>query len=383
MLSASPDLIAIAHAQIALLTQSLGASASAVYLAEEAGHGLPPHLVEVVIYPETGMMTLPTGWHQTESNPVAGGTMGGLVRQRRQVMPLVYQGSLVGFLMTGREDRDWNEQEQAQIQYIANTLTVACALDRRCQWLEATQKHTYEHQQRFLSSLFHQLRNPLTAIRTFGQLLARKILPEDPNHKYVTGILKETWHIQDLLSEADQHTPLLTSGAQMPLLPAAAPEPFPPESLPIKAVDLGEILEQIVITAAAIAKERRLKFQAKVPKRLPAVKANANALREVLNNLVDNALKYTLQGGTVKLQVTVDSTHLFVHVQDNGVGIPSSDLPRLFERNFRGRQAAGDIMGTGLGLAIAQDLIRQMCGRIDVISQEGQGSLFTVTLERS
>ncbi len=377
MLSASPDLIAIAHAQIALLTQNLGASASAVYLAEEAGHGLPPHLVEVVIYPEAGVMTLPTGWHQPEPHSVAGVT-GGLIKQRRQVMPLIYQGNLVGFLMTGREDRDWNEQEQAQIQYVANTLTVACALDRRCQWLEASQKHNYEQQQRFLSSLFHQLRNPLTAIRTFGQLLARKILPEDPNHKYITGILKETWHIQDLLSEADQHTPLLTSGAPVPLLPAAASE-----SLPIKVIDISDILGQIVITATAIAKERRLKFQAKVPKRLPTVKANVNALREVVSNLVDNALKYTPQGGMIKLQVTVDDNHLYIHVQDNGVGIPSSDLPRLFERNFRGRQAAGNIMGTGLGLAIAQDLIQQMCGRIDVISQEGQGSLFTVTLERT
>ncbi|MEI6430166.1 MAG: GAF domain-containing sensor histidine kinase [Pseudanabaena sp. ELA607] len=377
MLSASPDLIAIAHAQIALLTQGLGASASAVYLAEDAGHGLPPHLVEVVIYPEADLMALPTEWTPAEESfGIAGMITGGLVRQRRQVMPLVYQGNLVGFLMTGREDRDWNEQEQAQIQYVANTLTVACALDRRCQWLQDNQKHSYEQQQRFLSSLFHQLRNPLTAIRTFGQLLTRKILPEDPNHKYVTGILKETWHIQDLISQADQTTPLLTSSSHIPLLPAAA------ELLPMQSLDISEILGQIVMTATAIAKERKLKFSAKVPKRLPPVKANGNALREVLNNLVDNALKYTPKSGTVKLQVTIEPEHLCIHVQDNGVGIPSSDLPRLFERNFRGRQATGDIMGTGLGLAIAHDLMQQMCGRIDVISQEGQGSLFTVTLER-
>jgi GAF domain-containing protein len=98
-----------------------------------------------------------------------------LVKPGRVVLPLVYEGEIVGVLMAGREDRDWTETEHIQIQQIANTLAIACALDRRCQWLEESQKQTYLGQQEFLSTVMHQLRNPLTAIKTFAKLLTRRI----------------------------------------------------------------------------------------------------------------------------------------------------------------------------------------------------------------
>ncbi|MFN9610265.1 MAG: histidine kinase dimerization/phospho-acceptor domain-containing protein, partial [Pseudanabaena sp.] len=96
-------------------------------------------------------------------------------------------------------------------------------MDRRNQWLVANQQRNYEQQSNFLSSLLHQLRNPLTAIRTFGQLLSRRIVTDDPNQKFVKGILRETQHIQDLLSEIDRPTPLLLSEAEHEkvFLPAA------------------------------------------------------------------------------------------------------------------------------------------------------------------
>ena len=74
---------------------------------------------------------------------------------------------------------------------------------------------------------------------------------------------------------------------------------------------------------------------------------------------------------------------VYIYVQYTVVGIPDADLPRLFERSFRGRQADGDISGTGLGLAIANELVQKMEGSIHVISQVGKGSTFAVTLKRS
>ncbi len=371
MLAASPDLIALARSQIVLLTQSLGAVASAIYITETMTDGMPPNLIEVAVFPDEGAIVLP------ESLPNFTMTMGGLVKQRRFVLPLIYEDAILGFLMTGRDDRDWFDYEQSQIQQVANTLAIACALDRRNQWLVANQQHNYERQNDFLSSLLHQLRNPLTAIRTFAQLLARKIVSEDPNQKFVTGILRETQHIQDLLSEVDYPAPMLLpqSEQEKALLPAAVMELIP--------IDLSEILEAIANFASAIAQERNIKFLANIPTHLPSVIANPSALREVISNLVENALKYTHEYGYVLLGADIKPDTVYIYVQDTGVGIPETDIPRLFERNFRGRQAEGEIAGTGLGLAIANDLVQQMEGSIHVISEVGKGSTFAVTLKRS
>jgi signal transduction histidine kinase len=371
MLIASSDLIALARSQIILLTQSLGAVASAIYITENVADGSPPNLVEVAIFPEEGAIALP------EAFPMLSMGSGGLVRQRRFILPLIYEGAILGFLMTGRDDRDWIEYEQSQIQQIANTLAIACALDRRNQWLAANQQRSYEQQSSFWASLLHQLRNPLTAIRTFAQLLSRRIVAEDPNQKFVVGILREAQHIQDLLSEADRPVPLLLSPAETEtaLLPSAAMELAP--------VNLCEILEAIANFASAIAQERNIQFMFNIPTHLPNVLGNKSALREAIGNLTENALKYTSERGYVLLGAEVKPDTVHIYVQDTGVGIPESDLPHLFERNFRGRQAEGDISGTGLGLAIANELVQQMEGSIHVISQVAKGSTFAVTLKRS
>ncbi len=375
MLAASPDLVALARSQIILLTQSLGAVASAIYITENVADGMPPNLIEVAVFPENGLMALPETFSETLPMLAMGNS--GLVRQRRFVLPLMYEEAILGFLMTGRDDRDWQEYEQSQIQQIANTLAIACALDRRNQWLVANQQRNYEEQSNFFASLLHQLRNPLTAIRTFAQLLSKRIVESDPNQKFVTGILRETQHIQDLLSEADRPAPLLLPQAEheKALLPAA--------TLDLAPIDLSGILEAIANFASAIAQDRNIQFLSNIPSHLPIVLGNESGLRETIGNLVENALKYTPENGYVLLGADVKPDTVYIYVQDTGVGIPDADLPRLFERNFRGRQADGDILGTGLGLAIANELVQKMEGSIHVISQVGKGSTFAVTLKRS
>jgi signal transduction histidine kinase len=353
----------------------LGAVASAIYITENVADGMPTNLIEVAVFPEDGLMALPEAFPETL--PMLSIGSSGLVKQRRFVLPLIYEEAILGFLMTGRDDRDWQEYEQSQIQQIANTLAIACALDRRNQWLVANQQRHYEEQSNFFASLLHQLRNPLTAIRTFAQLLSRRIVESDPNQKFVTGILRETQHIQDLLSEADRPAPLLLPQTEheKALLPAA--------TIDIAPVDLNGILEAIANFASAIAQDRNIQFLSNIPSHLPKVLGNESGLREAIGNLVENALKYTPERGYVLLGADVKPDTVYIYVQDTGVGIPDADLPRLFERSFRGRQADGDISGTGLGLAIANELVQKMEGSIHVISQVGKGSTFAVTLKRS
>ncbi|MDX2253969.1 MAG: HAMP domain-containing sensor histidine kinase [Pseudanabaenaceae cyanobacterium bins.39] len=378
MLSASQDLIALARSQIILLTQSLGAVSSAIYIAENVADGMPPNLIEVAVFPEEGTRYLPDALVLGNMNMASMATMGsgGLVRQRRFVLPLIYEDTILGFLMTGRDDRDWLEYEQSQIKQIANTLAIACALDRRNQWLNNHHKNIYRQQHDFLASLLHQLRNPLTAIRTFAKLLSRRLTSEDPSQKFVSGILRETQHIQDLLNDVDRPVPLLLeqSESEQALLPAA--------KLDLTAISIEPILEAIVSFASVLAQERNIQFLTNLPTNMPQILGNESALRESISNLVENALKYTPAQGYVLLGIEINPDTLCIYVQDTGVGIPEADLPRLFERNFRGRQADSDISGTGLGLAIAKDLINQMEGSIHVISQVGKGSTFAVTLKR-
>jgi signal transduction histidine kinase len=387
MLNVSSDLAALARSQVVLLTQTLGAVSSAMYVAEDISGERQPNLIEVVTYPDSAAPNDHPFGNQLMNSflllPAMEDRGNAIVHQGRIVIPLIYQDGIMGFLMTGRSDRDWTEQEQIQIQQVANTLAIACALDRRAQWLRErmrdVQRDSYLNQQDFVASLLHQLRNPLTALRTFGQLLMRRILPQDPNHQLVSGIVRETRHIQDLLVEANTlSVPQLPS--QMDMIFEAVPILLPPV-LEGEQVNLEEILENLVGSAQAIAEEKNLKLSSYIAKGLPLVEGNALALREVLNNLVDNAIKYTPAFGSVDIHASFSSELVEVRIRDTGVGIPEADLSHLFERNFRGRQAVGNISGTGLGLAIALDLVQKMGGEIKVESEVNVGTCFIVVLK--
>ncbi|NEP58085.1 MAG: sensor histidine kinase [Symploca sp. SIO2G7] len=357
-----------------------------------------------------------------------------LSRQRQIILPLMHEGVVMGFLVTGREDRAWNQEEQATIERIAQTLAIAYIIDQRRAWSEQrlTQLRSLQARQRdLLHNLLHQFRNPLTAIRTFGKLLLKRLLPEDKNYKVASSIVQESDRLQDLLQQFNACIDM----SQVPLaLPAATVTDTPPlpESnsllpgidLTLESFALETVLEPLLVAARAIAQERQLDLQADIATNLPLIQANIKALREVLNNLIDNALKYTPEGGKIDIRVSIESkqsvgegkkeladaetrdapdaengnsTSYFVHpyqenypslhfstfplsvdeaiaiiISDTGPGINSQDREHLFERHYRGVQALTAIPGTGLGLAIAKELVEQMRGKIEVFSPAQQ-----------
>jgi signal transduction histidine kinase len=321
-------------------------------------------------------------------------------QQRQIVLPLIHEGVVMGLLVTSREDQPWNEREIAQIERIAHTLTLAYILDKRSQWLEQKyrqQQLLQAQQQDLLDNLLHQLRNPLTALRTFGKLLLRRLLPKDANRDIANSIIRESDRLQELLLQMERATdpdagePALppatsaadrqpTMGGPLPLLPAS----------PLESRSVAEVLQPLLLSAAAIAGERQLTLKAHIPLDLPPVLCHPKALPEVLSNLIDNALKYTPAGGQIyisagdrqqakaagELPATGDnfspplhpSQMIAIAISDTGPGIPPQDLQRLFQRHYRGVQAQTEIPGTGLGLAIAKDLLEQMQGEIEVFS---------------
>jgi signal transduction histidine kinase len=126
------------------------------------------------------------------------------------------------------------------------------------------------------------------------------------------------------------------------------------------------------------AKQKNIVLGVELPKDLPhAVEADQALLHQALYNLVENALKYTPEGGQVTIHLLPAPTTLTFAIQDSGIGIPASDLPRLFEKFYRGtnREALAQ-RGTGLGLAIVKSIAERHGGKVWVESELGKGSLF-------
>ncbi|MBE9055356.1 ATP-binding protein [Sphaerospermopsis sp. LEGE 08334] len=424
LISASSDFIALCKEQISLLTQGMGASLSVVYLTQElvdtsTGEA---QLIPVVVYPETARLTqaedlvqgqdnkqikfskilalpdqrgklLTAGSASDPPSPESENTNTPLPNLEDEyifsgnqiVLPLIYEGVMMGLLVTGREDRPWNESEEREIQRIAKTLAIACILDQRRAWLEEQlhQQQVLQEQQRdLLDNLLHQFRNPLTAIRTFGKLLFKRLRPADPNRDVATSIVRESDRLQELLQQFDQVidltdadlTPIPLPESKI-LVEASVQKPAkPPLLLPgtgenIIDCHLQDLLVPLLISAQAIAQERNLELIADIPETLPLVKANIKAFREVLSNIIDNALKYTPAGGKICIQTGLQKDNFQgLAISDTGPGIPPEDLKHLGERHYRGVQAQTQIPGTGLGIAIAKQLIAQMQGEIAVFS---------------
>lgn len=438
----SAEFISLCRAQLGILTDSLGASLSVVYMTEEAAGAVESKLIPIVVYPENPMVWS-TPDRQLRSQPlslpsnatpkllnsqeqvrdaiakdldltVIDGNTSERASRCQMLMPLVHEETILGLLVTTRDRKPWNAKERAEIQHIAHTIALAGILDRQRNWLTTQlqhQQHLHAQQQDLLHNLLHQLRNPLTAIRTFGKLLMRRLQPEDKNQEVANSIVRESDRLQELLQyletamaiesptaepEAIDLTPieriLETNTADKSLsdLENTASQAnllLPNVSGHIEACQLTEILNPLLLSAQAIAQERDLTFNALIPPHLPKIKANPAALREVLSNLIDNALKYTPAGGGVTVRVEVHTRdlphHLAIAVRDTGLGIPTQDLEHLFQRHYRGIQAQGSIPGTGLGLAIARELILQMQGKIDVASPPlgaDRGAEFVVSL---
>jgi signal transduction histidine kinase len=306
------------------------------------------------------------------------------------VSPLIYEGVMMGLLVTAREDREWNQREEGEIERIGKTLAIACILDQRRAWLQhqLQQEQILQEEQRdLLDNLLHQFRNPLTAIRTFGKLLFKRMRAVDPNREVATSIVRESDRLQELLQKFDQVIDLNTVNTAN-LTPLSLPESkvvihqnqnaekqekpvllLPGTGEQLTNCSLADLLAPLLISAQAISQERNLQLITEIPDHLPLVRVNEKALREVFSNIIDNALKYTPAGGKILVQCGQQKGNFQgIAISDTGPGIPPEDLEHLGERHYRGVQAQTAIPGTGLGIAIAQQLIAEMQGNIEVFS---------------
>jgi two-component system sensor histidine kinase BaeS len=153
--------------------------------------------------------------------------------------------------------------------------------------------------------------------------------------------------------------------------------------LNVQPIDAGPVVRETLEALAPLADERGVVLQADILKGLPRIDADPDRLRQIVQNLVENAVRYTPAGGEIHVSMQADEADVRLVVSDTGVGVAAADLPYIFRHFYRADQSrARSSGGTGLGLAIVKSLVEAHGGRVAVDSAVGRGSTFTVTFPR-
>ena len=212
----------------------------------------------------------------------------------------------------------------------------------------------------FVSTVSHDLRTPLTTVQGYIELLERVGSLTDMQRTFILKALSSLNHITALIGD------LLDIGR----IEAG----YDLEMHPLR---LDEVIRQAAEAYTVYAEQRELKLYVDLPEEALWLQGNARRIRQVIENLASNAIKYNRPGGWIKIRAIHDAQHSIVQVEDNGIGIPLEEQPHIFERFYRVRNAqTEDIQGTGLGLAIVKSVIEKHKGRVWVESIPGEGSTF-------
>lgn len=146
---------------------------------------------------------------------------------------------------------------------------------------------------------------------------------------------------------------------------------------------LENLIQECVSTFDPVAANKKVSFNINISDDLPWITADPRLLRQVFVNILDNAVRFTgvKGGGSVDINIDIRNREFIVTIKDHGIGIAENDLPHIFERFFRGSNCeASNLGGSGLGLSVAEEIVKTHNGHIDVVSQQGEGSIFTVVL---
>ena len=221
----------------------------------------------------------------------------------------------------------------------------------------------------FVTNASHELRTPLASLMGFVETLRGPAADDPPAQQRFLAIMAEQAArmarlIDDLLSlsriELTEHSP------------------------PAERIDLGAVVGRVLASFEVRLGERKQRLAVEIAPKLPAVVADADQMAQVLTNLVDNAMKYGREGGTVSVSLQPAATGVVLSVRDDGPGIARVHLPRLTERFYRVDKARSrGAGGTGLGLAIVKHIVNRHRGRLLIESEEGQGAVFSVFLPAS
>ncbi len=229
----------------------------------------------------------------------------------------------------------------------------------------------------FVANVSHELRTPLTTIQGYAETLLNEDSPRSKtSEQFIVKILNHSSRLSRLVSELLELSRLESGDVELKRIPC----------------HLNTFHEPILEVFEPILEESELVLKWEMSENLPEVSVDQQLFMQVLVNLIDNAIKYTPDGGTITVSAEISTSEAFeganitseeisMHVEDTGIGIPLESQPRVFERFYRvDKGRAREMGGTGLGLAIAKHIVLRHNGRIWLESTLGEGSVFHVAI---
>jgi PAS domain S-box-containing protein len=215
----------------------------------------------------------------------------------------------------------------------------------------------------FVHTVSHDLRSPLTSVIGYSELIERVGPLNETQRDFISRIQDSIQHITSLIND------LLDLGSIEAGMDTHR-----------EFVQLEGILRYTINMLEGQIKSKQLKIHTDIASSLPALRANPIRLRQVFDNVIGNAIKYSQVNGEVHVGIHAEENQVILQVRDEGPGIPASDQPHIFDKFYRGTNITSDVEGSGLGLAIVKNIVENHQGRIWVESTVGKGSSFFIVL---
>jgi len=270
-------------------------------------------------------------------------------------VPMSVKGQVIGVLnaLNKVEGQSFDEDDVYLLTILA--AQAAVAIENACLFQQSD----------LLTEVVHELRTPLTSIRGYSKmLLLAEDMDQETKLEFAETIHREAVRLGQMLNNFLDLARLESGRTHM------AQEP----------VNMSEVISQTLTILQPQAAERQISIALQVPETLPTINGDPDRLKQVMVNLVSNAVKYNHEGGRVDIEAKVGENELNVAVRDTGSGIAEEDLPHIFEKFCRVDDPEQQVKGTGLGLSITKHIIEAHGGTISVQSVKGQGSTFSFTL---
>ena len=233
---------------------------------------------------------------------------------------------------------------------------------------DVTEQHRNEERRKeFVANVSHELRTPLTNVRSYAETLrdAGGDIPQEMSNSFLDIIITETDRMTHIVQDLLTLSRLDAGNAELVL------SRFP----------FGEAIESVTRANALNAKQRSHELVYDSSESLPLITGDRSRLEQVMMNIIGNAIKYTPDGGHIRIQAGSTEESVWMEVCDDGIGIPEKDRDRIFERFYRVDKARSrESGGTGLGLSIAREIVQRHNGTLALVPHEGPGTTIRLTL---
>lgn len=281
------------------------------------------------------------------------------------IAPLFGRRDLLGLLFLTHEQENYFTLEHLLLlQAIASQAAIAIENVRLYENVNKEQKRLEQLKNEFIATASHDLKSPIMSISGFSDLLTKVGPLNDQQMEFVNHIRSSARNMLELVQNMLQLTELELQNHDDHQ----------------EKLDVSKLLAEVIGELRVQAEEKRQSLELR---NIPSayIHGNPMQIRQVIRNLVGNAVKYTPEGGRIVNTIHVGEHTLHIEIRDNGYGIPAADLPFIFDRFYRVRSGkASEIEGNGLGLAIVKSIVERHNGQINVQSEPNQGTTFKITL---